>query len=960
MRTHSFNRKPAYILSLVIAASIAQAQAQDENVEEVVVTGYRASLENALANKRTAVNFTDSVTAEDVGKLPDNNLAEALQRVPGVQISRTNGEGQQISLRGLGPSFARVLLDGMPVSAASEGSVDEQARNRQFDFDILPSEIFSNLSVSKTPRASLVEGGLSGTVDMRAPRPFDYQGFTASYQLQGGYSTNSEELDPKASFLISNTWNDSFGALLSLTTSERSFRTDGWSSQGWMPGIVAGNPPAPGYGTASNFVWNLPSVAADPANTAPGFINESGLTNAQLANVMVPRLPRPEMQIGTRDRIGGTLALQWIPSEALSVNFDVIYGKLEADFDRYTNNLLVRGNTGSNNTTGFGWPMPSEFEVDSNNTLTHGVLSNTKFWSENRVMQQESDFLHTGIGAKWELTDNLSLEGKWGRQESDFRWRMTTYLLLSAPGTVTLDLNDRLPEITPGYDIADISNWDLNTVRVQPRLREETNDNLSFEFTWGDENNNLKLGTLLNEFYRERLPYNTSVGATAAQWLEPFGYPTGFTNMSTFDITNYAQVVPVTYGKNMDNIGYKKWAVADLDAFGDLISYNQLDDAANLDYQQAGSFEEENLSLYLEGNMALDIASRELRINAGLRYVETDMSMTGILRSAAITDLFNVRPDVHPEWFTTQTTKGDYSELLPSLNLSYELTDDVMGRFSISRAISRPNPADIQPFKTFNTNGSVVLGNPNLDPYLADQVDLGVEWYFDEGSVLGGNIFYKDITGFITRTNTQRPFSESGIPITGITDATLLSYLRTTDTNGDTVIDSNDAPNPNTLVNFNEPINVDSATYLRGMELLYQQRLDMILEGMGISLNYTHLDSGDAVIEGLAENNYNATLYYEADRYSLRMSYTARGKYVECPVNCFGTTSPQTQYRAKTGYLDFSSSLNFNLGSQELTASFEILNALDEEEYSYFSYDNRASVLNRPGRQFVLGIRGQF
>lgn len=934
------------LLSALISTSVYAQGQGNEIVEEVIVTGtgFRSSLEAALMNKRNSVNFTDSIAAEDVGKLPDNNLAEALQRVPGVQISRTNGEGQQISLRGLGPSFARVLLDGMPVSAASEGSVDEQARNRQFDFDILPSEIFSHLSVSKTPRASLVEGGLSGTVNMRAPRPFDYQGFTGSYEVKGGYSTNSEELDPKASILISNTWNDTFGALLSLSTSQRSFRTDGWSSQGWMPGIVSGNSPAAGYGTAGNFVWNLPSVPdADSPNATPGFVNESGLTNAQLANTMVPRLPRPEMQIGTRDRVGGTLALQWMPSDALSVNFDVIYGKLDADFDRYTNNLMVRGTSGTDNPTGFGWPIPSDFEIDSNNTLTYGVLSNAKFWSENRVMQQESDFLHTGLGAKWEIADNLSLEAKWGRQESDFRWRMTTHLLLSDPGTVTLETNNRIPEITPAFDIADTDNWAFNTVRVQPRLREETNDNLAFDFTWGDESNNIKVGTLINEFYRERLPYSTTVSENRGDALIPFGYPGG--NMSAFDITDYAQVVPEAFGKNMESIGYRTWAVADLDAFGELMSYGELDAAANLDYQQAGSFVEDSISFYVEGNLTTDIGNRELRINAGLRYVETETLMTGILRSAAVTDLFNVRPDVHPEWFTTQTTESDYSEVLPSLNLSYDISDDLLGRFSISRAISRPNPSDMQPFKTLNTNGSVVLGNPNLDPYLSDAVDLGLEWYFDEGSVLGGNLFYKDITGFIVRTNTQRPFSESGIPISGITDPTPLSYL----TDG-----------VNTVVNFNEPTNVDSAIYLRGLELLYQQRLDMLLEGMGISLNYTRLDSGDNVIEGLAEANYNATVYYEADRYSLRMSYTARGEYVECPINCYGTVSPQTQYRAETGYLDFSSGLNFNIGDQELTASFEILNALNEEEYSYFGYENRAAVLNRPGRQFMLGLRGQF
>src|SRR5687768_2946403 len=299
----------AGVLSLCLG-TVALAQetstAETGQLEEVVVTGYRESLEVALDAKRASVNFTDSITAEDVGKLPDNNLAEALQRVPGVQISRTNGEGQQISIRGMGPSFARVLLDGMPISVASEGSVDQGANNREFDFDVLPSEIFSMLQVSKTPRASLVEGGLSGTLDLRTPRPFDYQEFTASYQVQGAYQSSADEVDPRGSFLISQNWNDKFGILLSVSASERTFRTDGWTSQGWTSGRIPGNPPLPGY--AGGFDWNLPSVFASPANQAASFVNESGLTNAQLANAQLPRLGRPEVQVGDRDRIGGTFA----------------------------------------------------------------------------------------------------------------------------------------------------------------------------------------------------------------------------------------------------------------------------------------------------------------------------------------------------------------------------------------------------------------------------------------------------------------------------------------------------------------------------------------------------------------------------------------------------------------------------------------------------------------------------
>jgi TonB-dependent receptor len=937
----------AGVLSLCLG-TVALAQetstADTGQLEEVVVSGYRESLEVALDAKRDSVNFTDSITAEDVGKLPDNNLAEALQRVPGVQISRTNGEGQQISIRGMGPSFVRVLLDGMPVSAASEGSVDQQARNREFDFDLLPSEIFSMLQVSKTPRASIVEGGLSGTVDLRTPRPFDYHDFKASYQLQGAYQSSSEEVDPRGSFLVSKNWDGKFGALLSVSMSQRTFRTDGWTSQGWTSGRIPGNPPAAGY--SGGFDWNLPSVNTTPANQRPDYVNESGLTNNQLANAQVPRLGRPETQTGDRDRVGGTLALQWAPTDNLLFNLDVIYSKLEANFDRYTNNLLVRNTTPQTaGVTGFGYITPSNFRVDGNNTLTHGTLLNAKFWSENRLFEQESDFKHLGLGGSWQITDNIGLDVKASKAESDFRWRMTTYLFLSRPGSVDIDVNGSIPRITPQLNLADVGNWQFDTVRVQPRTREEENENLSLDLKFGDDERNIRVGALGNKFYRERLAYSSSVGVTQGAALQPFGY-TGGANLNQFNITNYAEVVPVkNYGKDLDDpVGYNRWIVSDLDAFSSLMDPRALDAAANLDFQNSGSFEEENLSAYVEANGEFELWDRTLRVNAGLRYARTEHEMEGFIRipstPPAASNLFGLRK----EDYGRNTIDGKYSETLPSLNLAYNVSDSLVTRFSVSRAMTRPNPGDLQPFTSISTAGVVSQGNPDLDPYISDQLDGGLEWYFSEGSVLGGNLFYKEITGFVTRRNIPQPFRNAGIPLDTITDPTILALL----------------PNGlDTVLLFNTPVNIEAVTYLKGAEVLYQQRLDKLLPGLGVTLNFTRLDSGSQTILGLAESNYNAVAYYEQQLFALRLSYNYRDDYVECELNC-GSTSPETGFRREAGYLDFSGSINFEALGQELTVSLEALNLTDEEEYSFYGYENRANTLNKPGRQFILGIRGQF
>ena len=369
-----------------------------------------------------------------------------------------------------------------------------------------------------------------------------------------------------------------------------------------------------------------------------------------------------------------------------------------------------------------------------------------------------------------------------------------------------------------------------------------------------------------------------------------------------------------------------------------------LDANANLDFQNSGSFEEKNFSYYIEGNLTLDLGGHDLRINAGARHIKTDQEMHGFIRipstPPAAGNLFGLREDDYGR----NKTEGEYSKWLPSLNVAYSITTDLTARFAASKSMTRPNPNDIQPFTGISTAGVVSTGNPNLDPYFSDNLDGGLEWYFAPGAVLGGNVFYKEITGFVVRQNVPQPFRNAGIPLDTITDPTIIALL---------------PQGLDTILLFNQPVNRPDTYYLNGQELLYQQRLDMLLSGLGVSLNYTHLDSGSHTIVGLAENNYNAVAYYEPGGYALRLSYNYRDDYVECELNC-GSTSPEVGYRRAAGYLDFNGSIDVPAFGHTFTISFEALNLLDEEEYSFYGYENRVNTLNRPGRQYILGIRGSF
>src|SRR5512138_686912 len=223
------------------AAGFTQAQTTGaaEDVEEIVVTGFRQSLENSTEAKRDAVGFVDTVFAEDIGKFPDTNIAESFNRIPGITITRDiTGEGLNIAIRGLGTNFTRVLLNNAPVAVASTGRTDAQNTNREVDLDMFPTELFSQLTVSKTPTASMLEGGAAGTVNMRSARPFDNEGAHITYSIQGMDNSKADDLGARGSIVASNTWG-SFGVLVGMAGVHNKVRTTGFETIGWTnPNLI--------------------------------------------------------------------------------------------------------------------------------------------------------------------------------------------------------------------------------------------------------------------------------------------------------------------------------------------------------------------------------------------------------------------------------------------------------------------------------------------------------------------------------------------------------------------------------------------------------------------------------------------------------------------------------------------------------------------------------------------------
>ncbi|HEY6124455.1 MAG TPA: TonB-dependent receptor plug domain-containing protein, partial [Steroidobacteraceae bacterium] len=296
-------------------ANPADAPEGAEQIEEVVVTGFRASLNKALEAKQEQVGSIDMIVAEDIADFPDLNLAESLQRVPGVVIARDAGEGRQISVRGLGPQFTRVRINGIEAMSAN-GSTDASGgtnRGRNFDFNTFASELFSNITVRKTAAAETEEGSLGATVDLQTGRPFDFDGFTMAGSLQAGYNDLTEESDPRAAFLISNTFADGkFGALMSIAYTDRKLADDGsstvrWQNSGTCPGTGCFGPLELGY------------------TSAP--------TLAQLNAAFRPRIPRYDKYEHDQQRLGVTGSLQFAPTDATSFNLDVLFAQFDAERD---------------------------------------------------------------------------------------------------------------------------------------------------------------------------------------------------------------------------------------------------------------------------------------------------------------------------------------------------------------------------------------------------------------------------------------------------------------------------------------------------------------------------------------------------------------------------------------------------------------------------------------------------
>lgn len=1003
---------------IAIAASLAalgttSVQAQStETLEEVIVTGFRQSLQDSTEAKRDSVGFVDSIFAEDIGKFPDTNIAESFQRIPGIQISREiSGEGTTVAIRGLNTNFTRVLLNNAPVTVAVSPQEGAGA-NREVPLDMFPPELFSKLEVFKTPSASMVEGGAAGTINMRMARPFDTEGSHLTYSVQGTDNNNADGLGGRAALIASNTW-DKFGVLAGVTAVRNKVATTGFETVGWSsPGLSATQCTGTCNTTGGNLTGVVPGTVPNNSTTiaaglTPGatidqaflLANNPGRSIQQIDNAVLPRLGRSMFEEGDRDRYNAVVSMEFRATENMHFFLDSMYGKQESEFTRQATAWAVRGGSQG------GRLIPTQLQVDrtdcaSGCVATAGVFPNSQFMMEFRPYTEESEFWGTNPGMTWQINDKLSLDVQGNLTKSEFTREASTVLLISDTTTVNYaNSGGDTPTITSSVDLNDPNSWqwlitdrggqDVGRVNLQIEERQTETAGGRFAVTWGDSAFSVSGGGAYDEVSRDIRPYGADAqwqavacggspanfqlapntqppcrGETAAEISAAATgvYPAYAGPYGGSLITNAA--VPGYLRSTGHGVATVNWDQFRRDSNYDAVRAAAPESGSTPSTAQWGSIDEDIAALFLQLNGERNVADHRLRYNVGVRWIETDQLITSRVTSPNAT-----LPDGQrlADLVSIEEAKSSYENILPSANVSWNLTDQAVIRAGLSKTMTRPNPSDMLGGASIPNNDAaqVNLGNPELDPYLSDNIDLGFEYYTGQEGYFGFAAFRKGIEGF-TQTLTQTvPFSS--LVQYGITYESLNANMQQS-------IDLRGGPNVAT-VQLRQLVNASGRLTINGLEFNWVQPLDFLLrpigvEGLGFAANYTIIDqkgqgAAPAIAVGVPPESYNATLYYDKHGISARVSVThSQGSQNSGPnSNQSGVTGAELFGDDYTQY-DFSSSLDFSelFGwSQRVPQlTLDVVNLGDAARRSYQQFSNATYSYYESGRTVMVGLRGRF
>lgn len=874
-----------------------------EELLQVPVASFRSSIVRARDLKRAALVQQDSIVSEDISDFPDLNLAEALQRVPGIAISREGGEGRQITVRGLGANFSRVTMNGMDVMAQSATTLDSRntiSTSRAFDFNVFSADLFSQISVNKSYSANRLEGGIAATLDLRTPKPFDFDGFKGNISFKLGDNQYTSDQKPQLSLLLSNTW-DTLGVLAAFSYSRRDTLEQGYSTSRWRTRTTTNIGPAIDPTTAAILAGGLDG---NPATTAD--------------NLWFARLNRYSYWGNTQERLGFTSSVQFKPSDTFALNLNLFYG--EFNNDKHEQHLATNGSA----STALGRVNALEY-VDNNGDLevVYGEFSNVTLVSESRIDQQDTGFYNLVSDAQWQLSDSTQLTGLLGKSRSNLQIPISDKAYLEHTGSITTDFRRDRFYGTNSYDFDtnDLNNWTLRELdfREDRKISELSQAKTALKFEL-DRQSNLEVGMAYLEFFRDSIGYQDNDYVSVQ--------PTPLNNDIVDEIHSFA----APSGQHKD----QAWVVADVKntqnfyGLGGRLNNSNLVDAETFDVT------EQTQSAYAQYTWENRLFDRTLRGNIGLRYFQTRVTTHGMLQATRI------------------KRSGEYSDVLPTLNLAWNLTDDTLIHASASRNITRPDTDRLAASAIIRNDPdgpsglSIQAGNPNLRPISATSLDLALERYFGDLGYLSLSLFTKSLDDFVVDETVLIPYGETGYP---------LSFL-------------GDGQNANTQYAYARPVNGDSTDF-HGMEFSFHRDLDFLpapFNHFGIITNYT-LARGTTTYRnvqasnenqtkdfiGLSRNAANATLYYERDNWGARLSANYRDRYI---LNVEGGLADEDErgYRASTRW-DISA---FYKWSEQLKLTLEGINLTNQREEQYTDSSDRLYGTTYSGSSYFVGLSYTF
>ncbi len=900
------------------AQSTSTSAESAKEPEVIVVVGIRASLTSAAGIKRNAIGVVDAISSEDLGKFPDSNVAESLQRIPGVAVDRSGGEGRFVTVRGFGPAFNTVLVNGRSFASENQG--------REFSFDLLASELISGAEVFKTAQARLQEGGIGGTMNIKTARPLDGRGgFRAVAVAKALYENNSKKTTPQVFGLISNSFaDDTLGILAAISYQKRESVIAYTQNRGYIPNTDVGPAAAPLF-----------------------------------KGVYAPRNQDVGIDTQDRERLGINVTGQYRPSEDLTVTIDALHNRFDVE-----SRIQALGS----------WFEPSSYTaatIDSNRTVTSLTtngnadlldIANNRFVTTNAV----------GANVDWDISDtlNVNLDASWSNSKNAAGGKNYFTVIGVASRYSFAQAVGNSPPSTFGYT-ANLTNPGAGQAHYVERSGNNESEDvveLKADATWQLDNGIFKtarFGALANRREKD----SQAIGSNGEVNCLYCGYGVAVSS-NILSVVNTKGILggqlPTAFAGYSGNRYFEVLASPQQSALRDTTlgltpGTTAAIIARNNGYTpvvQPASFSvsEQNIAVYAEIDLEGTAGTMPWFVNAGLRYVTTEIKSSG--NQLQLLDLLRVPGDntIYNAVFanagrpTPVSKKSNYGVFLPNLNARLTINDQLIARAAASRSITRPQIRDLAPRTSFDTNRPASLdgsgGNPDLKPYMATNLDASLEWYPTRATVLSAGVFYKKVDDFIIQLRAQEKIqiaNASGLPVGGLITG----------------------PNEATY-SIRRPRNSESAE-ITGVELNAVYNFDQLegwVSGFGVAANATIVNTDSEfdtastttsfALEGLG-NSYNVTVFYEKYGFSARLAWNLRERFLENLVTPGQGGDPvfrrdYNQFDLRTSY-DISDTFQVFLEGTNITGN---------ENITTGRFDNQVLDFINTGARWSLGVRASF